>query len=85
MAQNRSNNGKKITEIKIRTLEELISLNLNTLEQVVTNEIDNKKAALIFTGSRTVTSALKLGVEAMKLGMNKIAGMPTGDAKKLSE
>ena len=74
---------KKSKRISVRTLEDLINLNLTTLEDVVSGEIDTKKAGLIFTGSRTVTQSLKLGIEAMKLGMGKIAGMPLGDPKKL--
>lgn len=68
--------------IKIDSLESLIQLNLKTLEEVVSGTIDNRKAALIFTGSRTVTSELKVGIEAMKLGMTSISGVPTDGNKK---
>lgn len=62
-----------------------MNLNLNTLEKVVAGEIDNRKAQLIFTGSRTVTSTLKLGIEAMKLGVKKIGGVQIDAVdKKLS-
>jgi len=72
-------------EIRIKTLEDLLNLNLNTLEEVVNGQIDNRKAALIFTGSRTVTSSLKVGLEAMKLGLVKVAGMPVGNTAQLIE
>jgi len=68
-------------KIRIRSLEDLIDLNLSTLEDVVAGTIDNRKASLIFTGSRTVSSALKLGIEAMKLGLREIAGIPLGQLK----
>ena len=71
--------------VRIKTLEDLITLNLKTLEQVVDGIIDNRRAQLIFTGSRTVSSTLKLGIEAMKLGLGKIAGLPVGDSDKLLE
>jgi len=71
--EKKSNNGRK--DIQLRTLEDLIGLNLKTLEGVVNETMDNKKAALIFTGSRTVTGTLKLGLEAMKLGMGSVAGV----------
>ena len=67
-----------VKRVSVRSLEDLINLNLQTLEDVVSGEVDNKKAALIFTGSRTVTSSLKLGIEAMKLGHKTVAGMPVG-------
>ena len=76
-------NGNGVSKVSVRTLEELITLNLSTLEDVVSGEIDNKKAALIFTGSRTVIGSLKLGLEAMKLGMTRISGVPIGDNKQL--
>jgi hypothetical protein len=57
-------------------------LNLSTLENVINEKVDNKKAALIFTGSRTVTGSLKLGLEAMKLGMSRVAGVSIGDMTK---
>ena len=63
---------------RINSLEDLVRLNLNTLQGVIDETIDNKKAALIFTGSRTVTGSLKLGIEALKLGMNRIGGVDVG-------
>ena len=63
------------TKFSITSFADLINLNLETLEQVVSGDIDNKKAALIFTGSRTVTGTLKLGLEARKLGMKDVAGI----------
>ncbi len=79
MQKNKQNPSKENGKVEIKSLEDLICLNLNTLEDVVGGGIDNRKAAMIFTGSRTVTTALKLGIEAMKLGMAQIAGMPVGD------
>jgi hypothetical protein len=82
--KNTVDDSKKTSElVKIGSLEDLINLNLNTLGDVINNTIDNKKAALIFTGSRTVTSALKLGIEAMKLGLGNIAGLPMGEKPEL--
>ena len=63
----------------LNTLNDLINLNLSTLEQVIEGTVDYKSAALIFTGSRTAISGLKLGVEVIKLGINKI-----GDVEMLS-
>lgn len=74
--------------VAINNLNDLIRLNLDTLEDVMSGSIDNKKAALIFTGSRTVSSSLKLGLEAMKLGITEIGGVgvstPTPLKNKLS-
>ena len=64
-------NGK----FRIKTLSDLIGLNIATLEDVVNSDTDLKKAALIFTGSRTITASLKLGLEAMKLGMKSVSGV----------
>lgn len=71
---------KKSNEVRengfeISSFSDLVNLNLKTLEKVVSGDIDNKKAALIFTGSRTVTGTLKLGLEARKLGMKDVAGV----------
>ena len=65
-------NGDKLA---LNTLDDLIRLNLSTLEDVVNGDIDNKTAALIFTGSRTAIGGLKLGVEVMKLGIKKVGGI----------
>lgn len=77
--------GKTVKKASIKSLEDLINLNLRTLEGVVDGDVDNKKAALIFTGSRTVTASLKLGLESIKLGMKSISGMPVGQTGKLVE
>ena len=69
---------QKIRPHNLHTLNALINLNLSTLEQVIEGTVDYKSAALIFTGSRTAISGLKLGVEVIKLGINKI-----GDVKML--
>jgi endonuclease III len=71
--------------IQIRTLEDLIKLNLETINGVVNETIDNRKASLIFTGSRTVTSSMKLGIEALKLGLKSIGGIGMKDATLLEE
>lgn len=72
----KTENNQKTGQIRIKSLEDLINLNLSTLEKVINGGIDNRKAGLIFTGSRTVATAFKLGLEAMKLGMKQVAGMP---------
>lgn len=69
--------------VSIKSLNDLVALNLETLGQVVTGDIDNRKAQLIFTGSRTITSSLKVGIEAMKLGLAKVSGIPIGDTRDL--
>lgn len=81
MAIPRQNKESKniVRKTSIKTLEDLINLNLSTLEDVINEDIDNKKAALIFTGSRTVTSSLKLGLESMKLGIRNISGISVGN------
>lgn len=79
----RKSNDKISKDVKLETLEDLINLNLNTLKNVVSGDIDHRKAALIFTGSRTVTSSLKLGIEAMKLGLKDISGVGVGNSTKL--
>lgn len=68
-------------DLKIKSLEELAHLNLETLIQVRDQKTNGKRATLIFTGSRTVTGVLKLGVEASKLGLSQVAGvdMATGN------
>ena len=68
---------------KLESLRDLLFLNLRTLENVRDGEINNKKAALIFTGSRTVTGVLKLGVEASKLGLSMIGGVDVNSGVKL--
>ena len=68
--------------VQIRTLEDLVNLNLDTLNGVVNETMDNKKAGLIFTGSRTVCVTLKLGIEAMKLGLRTVGGVAMGDGIK---
>ena len=68
--------GKSVKMTTVNSLGDLINLNLRTLESVNDGLIDNRKAALIFTGSRTVTAGLKVGVEAMRLGMSNVAGLP---------
>ena len=83
MARNTTSGEKALTETRIDSLEALINLNLRTLEQVIDNSIDNKKAALIFTGSRTVTSTLKVGLEAMKLGLAEVSGVSVSDNERL--
>ena len=67
--------GDKGEPVEIKTLADLVNLNLTTLSSVVNAQVDYKQAALIFTGSRTVTATLKLGIEASKLGLVQIAGM----------
>jgi len=84
MAKEISNMETKDTKVKINTLEDLIRLNLNTLEDVISEEIDNRKAALIFTGSRTVAAAFKLGLEAVKLGLKQVSGMGVGNSVQIS-
>ena len=74
-----SKNAKKM--IEINSLEALIETNLRTLEGVANETIDNRRASVIFAGSRTVTGALKLGLEAMRLGMNSVAGFKIGKQK----
>jgi hypothetical protein len=78
---------KKMDEKKvhIKTLTDLVNLNLETLEDVVSGETDNRKAAVIFTGSRTITGALKLGLEAAKLGVVDVGGIVMTDLKQLPE
>lgn len=71
--------------IRINTLEDLIRLELDTLEGVINETTDNKKAALLFTGARTVTATLKLGLEARKLGMGHVAGVDVGKGVKTIE
>lgn len=83
MVKKASNLDEKVGKIKINTLEDLIRLNLDTLEDVVSESIDNRKAALIFTGSRTVASSFKLGLEAVKLGIRQVSGMGLGATSKL--
>jgi hypothetical protein len=79
--------GKELTtggeKIAINNLNDLVRLNLNTLEDVMAGDIDNKKAAIVFTGSRTVTAALKLGLEAMKLGIVEVGGVGMGTHKRI--
>ena len=82
--------GKKQTTIQmtsINSLEDLINVNLRTLENVVNETDDNRKAAVIFTGSRTITGILKLGLEATKAGLVQIGGVRLGydPEKKLVE
>jgi len=72
-------NGNTDRLVPVRTLEDLVELNLGTLNGVISETIDNKKAGLIFTGSRTVCVALKLGIEAMRLGLRQVGGMQMGD------
>jgi len=78
--------GKSSSSIKkirgIKSLNDLVRLNLETLEGVENETEDFKKAALIFTGSRTVTGALKIGIEAMKLGIKNIGGVGVGSIEK---
>ncbi len=69
--------------VRIKTLKDLVDLNIRTLEEVVSGETDNRKAAVIFTGSRTVTGALKLGLEAMKLGIPEVGGLGMVDVPEL--
>ena len=77
---------KESGKVRIESLEDLINLNLRTLENVVNDQIDNRKAGLIFTGSRTVAASFKLGVEAVKLGMSQVAGLNVGrSTKRLKE
>lgn len=71
--------------VQVRTLEDLVELNLGTLNGVINETIDNKKAGLIFTGSRTVCVALKLGIEAMKLGLRQVGGVEIGDGSRVAE
>lgn len=78
-----SKNQKSETLYNIRTLQDLIDLNLRTLTDVANEQVDHKKAALVFTGSRTVTGALKVGLEAMKLGVTLIDGVTLGNIKKI--
>jgi hypothetical protein len=76
MAESKSKCGANGNGINsVRNLEDLIRLNISTLEGIVNEDMDHKKAALIFTGSRTITGALKLGLEAMKLGMKQVGGV----------
>lgn len=70
-------------KVEINNLNDLVRLNLNTLEDVVNGDGDLKRAQLIFTGSRTITGAMKVGIEAMKLGFKQIGGIDVGDVKKL--
>ena len=74
--------GGETKKVRISSLEDLINLNLRTLEDVVNGDIDNRKAALMFTGSRTVAGSLKLALEAVKLGMGRLAGIDIGDSKR---
>lgn len=83
MAKKIPDMGKKAEKIRIKSLEDLIRLNLDTLESVVIGEIDNRKAQLIFTGSRTISSTFKLGLEAIKIGMKNVAGLPVRSSGKL--
>lgn len=78
-------NSKAGKIVHVRTLEDLVELNLSTLNGVIDEEIDNKKAGLIFTGSRTVCVALKLGIEAMKLGLRQVGGVEIGDGSRVIE
>ena len=72
-------------KVHIKTLTDLVNLNLETLEDVVSGETDNRKAAVIFTGSRTITGALKLGLEAAKLEIVDVGGIVMTDLKQLPE
>ena len=84
--KNTDNESRNVTEkTSIKSLEDLINLNLRTLEDVIGGDIDNKKAALIFTGSRTVTSSLKLGLESMKLGLKNVGGLSIGNLPVLDK
>jgi len=56
---------------------------LDTLQKVRDGNINHKKAAIIFTGSRTVTGVLKLGMEASKLGLSMIGGVDVNSGAKL--
>lgn len=75
--------GQKSREVQLDTLSDLIQLNKETLKGVVEGTIDNRKAALIFTGSRTITGQLKLAIEAVRLGIAILSGVPMGETKKL--
>lgn len=66
-------------------MDDLVSLNLRTLEDVMNGDIDNKTASLVFTGSRTAIGGLKLGVEVMKLGIQKVGGVTMPSTKNLLE
>lgn len=70
---------------KINNLSDLIALEISTLEGVVNEETDLKKASVIFTGARTVTASLKVGLEAMKLGMKRVSGVDIEGMAKITE
>lgn len=72
-------------KVEIKTLTDLVNLNLTTLEEVVSGETDNRKAGVIFTGSRTITGALKLGLEAAKLGIVDVGGIVMTDLKQIPD
>ncbi len=74
--QKKGKNSKEVDRItKIETLNDLITLNLDVLSDVNDGRIDHRKASLIFTGSRTVTAGLKVGIDAMRLGLKDVGGM----------
>lgn len=78
---------KKGTEsmVRIESLEDLIQGTLRTLEGVMNDTIDNRKASVIFAGARTATGELKMGLEAMRLGLKDVGGVKMGSFKKIEE
>ena len=73
----------KVKTTQIRSLADLVRENITALEGVIDGRMDNRKAAVIFTGSRTITGALKLGLEAAKLGLPQIGGVLIDENIKL--
>jgi len=60
---------------KISGIRQLVDLNLKALQGVDAGTMDNRKAVVIFMGTRTVTGALKLALEAKKAGIAEVAGV----------
>ncbi len=62
-------------EVEIRSLEDLVLVNISTLQGAFSGKLDNRRATVIFNGSRTITGIMKLGLEAKKLGLSEIGGI----------
>lgn len=73
--------GGKTTPLK--SLGDILEMNLTTLEQVRDGKINHKKAALLFTGTRTAVGVLKLGIEASKMGLSMVGGLNVNDKNRL--
>jgi hypothetical protein len=61
--------------VKIRSIEDLVSVTLRMVEGVVAGTDDNRRAVVHYLGIRTVLGALKIDLEAKKAGFIALGGI----------